>query len=185
MSKILVISGHPNLPHSVANATILNELKAHFGANVEVRSLGDLYPSYAFDVAAEQAALTSADIIVFQTPIYWYSIPAILKKWMDDILLYGFAYGEGGTALQGKKFIMSVTTGGQAEPYQNGTVSTIAELMAPFRSSATFTGMQWMEQVYTHGLLTLPGLSTDEDIKRVQGEAKAHAQRIIQRIGQA
>ena len=51
-------------------------------------------------------------------PIQWYSMPALKKLWLDDVLTYGWAYGPGGTALQGKDIWLVATTGG---PESSGT----------------------------------------------------------------
>ena len=64
MKKITVISGHPDLNISTGNQTILDDLATHFGSKINIRKLNSLYPEYRFDVAAEQAALVEADIIV-------------------------------------------------------------------------------------------------------------------------
>ena len=64
MSKILVISGHPNLPDSTANKTVLDAVKNHFGDAINMRELDKLYVNGKFDVPAEQKALAEADIVV-------------------------------------------------------------------------------------------------------------------------
>lgn len=56
MKNVLIISGHPDLSTSVANATILDEV-AKALPDAEIRRLDSLYPDYRFDIAAEQAAL--------------------------------------------------------------------------------------------------------------------------------
>ena len=70
--------------------------------NVRARDLFAAYPDYDIDVAAEQAQAQPASLIVLLHPIQWYSMPALLKLWLDEVLAYGWAYGPGGTALQGK-----------------------------------------------------------------------------------
>ena len=42
-------------------------------------------------------ALGAARLVVWQHPLYWYGVPALLKHWFDKVLAYGWAYGEGGT----------------------------------------------------------------------------------------
>lgn len=59
MSKVLVISGHPDLASSHTNSVILDELSFQL-ADVEVRYLDELYPDYQIDVAAEQKAFIEA-----------------------------------------------------------------------------------------------------------------------------
>ncbi|EPN3957054.1 NAD(P)H-dependent oxidoreductase [Vibrio alginolyticus] len=44
-------------------------------------------------------------LMIFMFPLYWYSTSAILKKWPDLALEYGFAYGSEGRALTGKTFL--------------------------------------------------------------------------------
>ena len=118
MSKILVISGHPHLDRSNMNAAILESLEDKFNGDIlEVRRLDELYPDFNIDAKAEQEALVDADIIVLQFPIYWYNVPSLLKKWIEDVLEYGFAYGSSGTALHGKKLLLSFTAGSGADVY--------------------------------------------------------------------
>lgn len=118
MSKVVVISGHPNLNESMANAKIINILGAF--NNTHVRCLDDLYPDYKIDIPAEQAALIDADLIIFQFPLYWSTYPAIMKKWFDDVFTYNFAFGPEGDKLKNKKVILSITAGATAESYSEG-----------------------------------------------------------------
>ena len=119
MQKILVINGHPNPEASVAGKAVLNTLESS-RCEMQIRTLAQLCGPNGFDVAAEQEALRRADVIVWHFPFYWYSVPAILKKWIDDVLTRGFAHGTGGTALHGKKFLLSFTTGAAAQEYAKG-----------------------------------------------------------------
>lgn len=80
--------------------------------NVEIRSLYQLYPDFNIDVAAEQEALSRADLIVWQHPMQWYSTPPLLKLWIDKVFSHGWAYGHNGNALHGKSLMWAVTTGG-------------------------------------------------------------------------
>lgn len=79
MKNILVISGHPELTHSVANATILDEVETAL-PDVEIRRLDRLYPDGKFNIAAEQESLLRADVIVWQFPFSWYGLPGLMKK---------------------------------------------------------------------------------------------------------
>ena len=81
------------------------------------------------DVKAEQEKLLWADTLILQFPLWWYSMPAILKGWVDRVYAFGFAYGVGersdthwgdrfgeGT-LAGKRAMLIVTVGGWATHY--------------------------------------------------------------------
>ncbi|XP_019607941.2 ribosyldihydronicotinamide dehydrogenase [quinone] isoform X2 [Rhinolophus sinicus] len=44
------------------------------------------------DIIDEQKKVQEADLVIFQFPLYWFSMPAILKGWMDRVLCQGFAF---------------------------------------------------------------------------------------------
>jgi glutathione-regulated potassium-efflux system ancillary protein KefF len=165
---ILIIYAHPYPQHSRASRALLNAVR-HL-PDVEVRSLYDLYPDFDIDVAAEQAALTRADLVVWLHPIYWYSAPAMLKHWFDVVLLRGWAYGHGGAgagantgnALRDKHCLWVTTTGGTAETYTAGGVHQLPfeDFEAPIRQTAKFCGMVWESPLSLHGA----HVSSDADI---------------------
>ncbi|XP_074141091.1 ribosyldihydronicotinamide dehydrogenase [quinone]-like [Sminthopsis crassicaudata] len=73
------------------------------------------------DVVEEQKKVQEADLVIFQFPLYWYSVPAIMKGWIDRVLCQGFAfeppkYFDKGL-LKNKLVILSFTTAGTAEMY--------------------------------------------------------------------
>lgn len=47
------------------------------------------------DVAAEQARIDRADELVLVYPVYWWSMPGVLKGWIDRVFVNGWAYDEG------------------------------------------------------------------------------------------
>jgi NAD(P)H dehydrogenase (quinone) len=73
--------------------------------------------SIAPDIAAELEKIKAADLIIFSFPVYWFSVPAILKGWIDRVLVSGLCYGgmrfydKGG--LKGKRALLSFTLGGR------------------------------------------------------------------------
>src|SRR5687768_2477921 len=117
---VVLVFAHPYPNRSRANRRLLKEVRDLTG--VEVRSLYDLYPDFGIDVEAEQAALLRADIVVWQHPLYWYSVPGLLKLWFDKVLARGWAYGEGGTALHGKRCLWVTTTGGDTEAFESSGI---------------------------------------------------------------
>lgn len=67
------------------------------------------------DIVVEQQKLREADLLILQFPLWWFSMPAILKGWVDRVLTMGFAYG-GGTwydqgGLRGRRAMLAITTG--------------------------------------------------------------------------
>jgi len=75
----------------------------------------------AADIAAEQAKLARADLLILQFPVWWFGMPAIMKGWADRVFARGFAYTTGrkyDTGLfKGKLAMVAATTGTSAETY--------------------------------------------------------------------
>lgn len=69
---------------------------------------------------AEQRLLESHDAVVFQHPFFWYSSPSRVKEWLDLVLEYHWACGEGGTALPGKILAHAISAGGSEDAYRRG-----------------------------------------------------------------
>ncbi|ASU85792.1 flavodoxin family protein [Nocardiopsis gilva YIM 90087] len=47
------------------------------------------------DITAEQEKLLWSDAVILQFPMWWFSVPGILKGWIDRVFTYGFAHGPG------------------------------------------------------------------------------------------
>jgi NAD(P)H dehydrogenase (quinone) len=103
------------------------------------------------DVAAEQDKLRRADLVIFQFPMWWFSMPAIMKGWFERVYAYGFAYGVGEHSekrwgkrygegvLRGKRAMLVVTTGGWAEHYsERGINGPIDDLLFPIQHGMLF-----------------------------------------------
>ncbi|WP_276353138.1 NAD(P)H-dependent oxidoreductase [Cohnella caldifontis] len=135
--KLMVMVAHPNLETSRANAALVKELQRREAA--DIRLLYREYPDWKIDVEREQRLLLAYDRIVFQFPWYWYSCPALLKKWMEDVLTFGWAYGPEGKALKGKEFMAAITSGGTFNCYQAGGENwfTISEFLKPIQRTFT------------------------------------------------
>jgi len=76
---------------------------------------------FSKDIEEEQEKLLWADFVIFQFPLWWYSVPAILKGWFDRVFASGFIYSgdmrydTGG--LKGRKAMLSITTGSPKHAY--------------------------------------------------------------------
>ncbi len=103
------------------------------------------------DIAQEQEKLLWADALIMQFPLWWFSMPAILKGWVDRVYAYGFAYGVGEHsdarwgnrygegAMAGKRAMLIVTTGGWASHYSpRGINGPIDDLLFPIQHGMLF-----------------------------------------------
>lgn len=80
-----------------------------------------------------------------------------MKQWLDDVLALGFAYGPGGTALQGKIWMQAVSIGGSESVYtREGRYHfTILELLRPFEQSAHLCGVKVLEPFLSYEAVRL------------------------------
>ena len=152
---IYVIAAHPAWRESRVNRPLMEAAQALSG--VRVRDLYSSYPDYAIDVAKEQAALTRARLVVLLHPIQWYSMPALQKLWLDEVLTYGWAYGEGvngkGQALHGKDLWLVATTGGAESSYhpQGYNRYFFDAFLPPYEQTAALCGMRFLPPLILHG----------------------------------
>ncbi|WP_395737175.1 NAD(P)H-dependent oxidoreductase [Prosthecobacter sp.] len=151
MASVLVLYAHPAPHKSRINRRLAAAAREVEG--VTFRDLYELYPDFLIDVEEEQRLLKEHDIIVLQHPFYWYSAPSLVKEYLDLVLTYGWAYGEGGTALQGKTLIHAISAGGSEEFYcsQGRNRFTIRQLLAPFDQTAFLCGMRYIAPHVIHG----------------------------------
>jgi len=142
--NILIIFAHPYPHQSKVNLPLLNKVRDIPG--VEVLDLYEHYPDFYINVPAEQKRLRKADLIIFQHPFYWYSAPALLKHWQDTVLQEGFALGENGVALHGKKLISAVTVGHTEHAYQPDGYDRycIEDYLRPYEQMAFHCGMDYL-----------------------------------------
>lgn len=148
----LVIVAHPNLEHSRINKRLTAELERR--GNVTVHRLYEAYPDEKIDAAREQALLSAHGRIVLQFPFFWYSSPALLKKWMDVVFEHGWAHGKGGDKLNGKELLIAISSGGTQSMYQAGSFHnySYSELLRPFQQTANLTGMIYRPPFVVSGI---------------------------------
>ena len=178
MKNILIISGHPDLEKSVSNATILDEFSKKL-PEAKIRKLSELYPDYKIDVKAEQEAVLTADILVWQFPFYWYSTPALMKKWIDDVFLYGFAYGSQ-AKIKGKKLLISISTGADENSYKKEGFMQheMKDYFAGFESTAILCGLDLLKVMYVNGMNSIG--KDEATIKQLKEKAISYADSVIE-----
>lgn len=176
---LLLIFAHPYPDRSRANEALLEAVRDLRG--LELRSLYDLYPSFDIDVVAEQAALGRANVVIWQHPIYWYAPPSLLKHWFDKVLQRGFAYGEGGDALRGKRCLWVATTGGEPAAYDPSGMHRLpfAEFVPPVEQTARFCQMTWEPPLIVHGAHKV----SDDELRALGRDYRARLARMLSETG--
>ncbi len=109
--KTLVIVSHPDIHHSVINKRWIKELNKYPERYV-IHQLYEVYPDQKINVPHEQQMIETFDQIIFQFPFYCFSCPSLLKKWFDEVITYGWAYGsKSGYKFGNKKIALAITAG--------------------------------------------------------------------------
>jgi putative NADPH-quinone reductase len=140
---IVVIYAHPYPHYSRACATLLEAIQDL--PDLHLRSLYELYPDFDIDVRAEQEALERADLVVWMGPLYWYTVPALLKHWLEKVLLRGWAYGDQ-ERLAGKDCLWVATAGGDEHAFSpEGRHGHPLQAFVPVvEQTARFCRMNWL-----------------------------------------
>lgn len=150
MYRTLIIVAHPDLQNSRINAAWVRAT-----ADIQTATVHDLYGNYpdgVIDIAAEQKLIEQHERIVLQFPLQWYNCPPLLKQWLDEVFASGWAYGEGGNALQGKTMAIAVSTWSRATDYQRAGRygRSIEDLTSPFEVTALRVGMHYQPGFFLH-----------------------------------
>ncbi|WP_392563699.1 NAD(P)H-dependent oxidoreductase [Orbus wheelerorum] len=174
----LMIVGHPDLANSVANKTIVENLKQKTN-DLEIRHIQKLYPDYQINIKEEQQALLRHQSIILQYPMYWYNMPAIQKIWFDHVFTYQFAYGSQGNKLKNKQLLVSLTIGQTEDNFiqQDGN-SIIDNLLLPVQKSAQYAQMKYLDPVILYGISAVTGHTKSETVEK----ALQHSQKLFQAI---
>ena len=150
-TDIYLLAAHPAWRQSRVNRPLMQAAQAM--PRVQVQDLYSSYPDYSIDVAGEQAALDKAHLVVLLHPIQWYSMPALQKLWLDEVLTYGWAYGEDGTRLHGKDLWLVATTGGPEASYHPESYNRyfFDAFLPPYEQTAALCGMRFLPPLVLHG----------------------------------
>jgi NAD(P)H dehydrogenase (quinone) len=120
----------------------------HFNYMLEQKHAAKLDLAFSPDILGEIQKLQTADLVLFVSPIWWFSVPAILKGWFDRVLAMGVAWDGGkiyeNGLLRGKQAMLMVAGGGPTQYYQeNGRhKATSTQILHPINhGTLAFCGL--------------------------------------------
>ncbi|SHL69004.1 NAD(P)H dehydrogenase (quinone) [Chitinophaga jiangningensis] len=122
------------------------------------------------DITAEQEKVMWADLVIYQFPLWWFTMPAILKGWFDRVYTNGFGYGTGqrygGGKLAGKKGMLLITTGGDFNTFtDSGIHGNINDLLFPIHHGIMwYTGMAALPPFLVHSANHISEADVDKSI---------------------
>lgn len=155
MNKTLVILAHDDMENSVLNSRFKKELENQ--ENIIYKDLNSIYPTYQIDVEKEQEDLMNVSKIVFQFPMYWYSLPSALKNWIDKVFSYGFSYivDDNGDfvplALKDKEFQVIATMGAKEESFLGEGRLSVKECLNSCFYTTKMLGMKELKPLFFYG----------------------------------
>jgi NAD(P)H dehydrogenase (quinone) len=112
---------------------------------------------FAIEVETEMAKIEAADLMIWQFPLWWFGLPAILKGWVDRVFAMGRTYGNGHIydtgRFKGKKALLSLTTGGPEAAYRaDGFNGDLDAILRPIqRGMLEFTGFSVLAPQVVYG----------------------------------
>lgn len=112
---------------------------------------------FAPELREEMDKLVWADLVIFQFPLWWFSLPAILKGWVDRVFAMGFSYGAGQRyatgVFRGKRGMLAMTTGGPPASYvEGGSHGEIGQLLMHIQHGMfAFVGMDVVPPFIAYG----------------------------------
>ncbi|MFD2611311.1 NAD(P)H-dependent oxidoreductase [Paenibacillus gansuensis] len=123
MKNILIVDGHQSYEGAKGklNRTLTEHMVNQLKADNRVQTT---FVQEGYNIEQEQHKYLWADVVIYQTPVYWFSVPGLMKTYMDEVFAYGIffegseRYGEGGL-LKGKKYFFSTTWNAPQEAFED------------------------------------------------------------------
>jgi NAD(P)H dehydrogenase (quinone) len=188
--KHLIVVAHPrpdSFTHALAEA-YADELK-QLGHQAEIRDLyaagfdpvlqpSELGGAGKADVQAEQVRVKEAAAVAFFYPLWWASMPAILKGYIDRVFTHGFAYDFRGTAMHGLlsgKTALLVTV--SAAPREVLQKTGAWDAIRAIQDSHIFASVGFTLADHLHIGDVIPGLAADKaksHLEHMRGAARRH-----------
>ena len=182
MKNVLLINGHE--PYDFAkgefNSTMYAEIEKTLADKVNIEKT---IIKEGYSVEEEQAKFKKADLIIFQFPIYWFSMPAMMKKYLDTVYGYGVffgmgdaeaKYGYGNGMMQGKKYMLSITSNAPQEAFNNKDQFfeglSIEQFLMNIHKVNEFCGMEALPSFAAYNVIKNPQIELD--IQRIQEHLK-------------
>lgn len=154
--KTLVVVIHPNIENSVLNKRWIEELNK-YPEKFDIHQLHEAYADEKIDVLAEQKLIEGYDKIVFQFPFYWFNCPPFFKKWLDEVLTYGWAYGsKSDYKVANKKIALAISVGIDENEYgASGKYKySLEQLTTPFEVTFNYVKADYRPLFAYYGMET-------------------------------
>lgn len=127
-----------------------------------------------YDVAQEIEKFKTSDVIIFQYPVYWFSLPPSLKSYLDQVYAYDefYAFNDGpygsGGLMKEKKYMLSTTWNAPLEAFNNPDNAllkgaSVQDMIFPMCKAQEYCGMIPLEHFSCHDVVKNPQFEADRD----------------------
>jgi len=147
---LLIINGAETrgVAQGQLNKTLFDTAKTQLQSHYQIL---ETHVASGYKIAEEQAKFTQADLVLFQYPVFWFGVPAVLKSYLDTIYEHGVffegsdQYGKGGL-LQGRRYLLSTTWNAPEQVFSNPEQffdgRSLEELLLAMHKTQQYVGMQ-------------------------------------------
>lgn len=196
MKKLLIINAHQffeGISVGGLNQLICSEIREEMESHGYEVKQTDIERGY--DLDDEVSKHVWADLIILQSPVFWFGMPWIYKKYVDEVFTAGMflqsfltgdgrtredpskQYGSGGK-LQGKKYMLSLTWNAPREAFGNKDQmlfegKTVDDVFISNTANYKFCGATILPSFSCHDVMKNPDI--EGDIKKL----RAHLATII------
>ena len=124
------------------------------------------------DIEKEMAKMEVCDLMIWQFPLWWFSVPAILKGWVDRVFAMGRIYDHdhlfANGKLKGKKAMLSLTVGGDESIYmKDGFLGDINAILRPIhRGILEFVGFDILKPHIIYAPVRMSPQERADELKR-------------------
>ena len=166
MTNILIINGHQKTPTAKGKLThiLIKTMKDVLHSNKDIRLKFSTLQN-GWDVKKEQVKFIWADTIIYQYPIYWFHAPALLQKYLQEVLEYGLfygvpdmPYGKGGK-MTNKTYMLSTTWNSPLDAFGHGFwkgVPSPDHALIAMHKVQQFIGMKPLPSFSCHDVIKNP-----------------------------
>lgn len=184
MKNVLLINAH-QFYDGVSPGKLNKTMAGVIEEEMEKRgyAVQSTYIEQGYDIDAEVQKHVWADIIILQSPVYWFGMPWIHKKYIDEIFTAGLVqqnllvddgrtredpskqYGTGGK-MQGKKYMMSLTWNAPKESFGNQEQvlfegKTVDDIFVSHTASYKFCGAEIVPSFSCFNVVKAPDIAGD------------------------
>ena len=184
MKKALIIHAH-QLYEGISTGGLNKAMASVIQEELESREfeVRHTHIEQGYDVETEVQNHLWADVIILQSPVYWFGMPWIYKKYVDEVFTAGMMkgvfitgdgrtredpsrqYGSGGL-LQGRKYMLSLTWNAPEAAFNNANQTLFGErsvddVFILNTANYKFCGMEILPSFSCHDVMKAPNIEND------------------------